>query len=274
MNDYGNRSATSILPSARHRAPYGTHSVEGCSVPNPSQIRPARRIADKLVLLRQHPLFRELPAPVIERLGAYMKTRKIARGTPIFAKGDPGSGLLGVLAGSVRISVASADGRDVVLNIIREGEIFGEIALLDGHPRTADAIAISDCELATIERREFLQFLRNQPDVILKFVEILCARLRRTSEQVQDVTFLNLPVRLAKALLRMTAGPSSARGRKLVITQRELSQIIGRSRESTNKQLRIWQKRGWIRLERGGVTVLAPDKLTAIAEDAMELDPS
>ena len=278
MNDYGNRSAASILAS--HRASAGTNSVEGCSggknsPPSPAQTRPARPIADKLLLLRQHPLFRELPPPVIEQLGAYMKTRKIPRGGSIFAKGDPGTSLLGVLAGSVRISVASADGRDIVLNIIHEGEIFGEIALLDGHPRTADAIAISDCELATIERREFLQFLRNQPDVILKFVEILCARLRRTSEQVQDVTFLNLPVRLAKALLRMIADdPSSAPGRKLAITQRELSQIIGRSRESANKQLRIWQKRGWIRLERGGVTVLAPDKLTELAEDALELDPS
>jgi CRP-like cAMP-binding protein len=227
-----------------------------------------------LVLLRQHPLFRELPAPIIERLGAYMKTRKVPRGTAIFAKGDPGTGLLGVLAGSVRISVASADGRDIVLTIIQKGEIFGEIALLDGHPRTADATAVSDCELATIERREFVQFLRNQPEVMLKFVEILCARLRRTSEQVQDVTFLNLPTRLAKALLRMIADDSSSQRRKVAITQREISQIIGRSRESTNKQLRVWQKRGWIRLERGGVTVLAPDKLTEIAEEGLELDPS
>jgi len=240
-----------------------------------AQIRPRQRVTDKLELLRQHPLFRELPAAVIERLGTYMKTRKVARGTAIFAKGDPGTGLLGVLTGSVRISVASADGRDVVLNIIQEGEIFGEIALLDGHPRTADATAISDCELATIERREFVQFLRNQPDVMLKFVEILCARLRRTSEQVQDVTFLNLPTRLAKALLRMIAdGKGTARARKVTITQREMSQIIGRSRESTNKQLRAWQKRGWIRLERGGVMVLAPDKLTEIAEEGLELDAS
>jgi CRP/FNR family cyclic AMP-dependent transcriptional regulator len=240
-----------------------------------TQIRPREGITDKLLLLRQHPLFRELPAPVIERLGAYMKMRKVPRGTGIFAKGDPGTGLLGVLAGSVKISVASADGRDVVLNVIQAGEIFGEIALLDGHPRTADATAVSDCELATIDRREFVQFLRNQPDVMLKFVEILCARLRRTSEQVQDVTFLNLATRLAKALLRMTAdGDASARGRKVTITQREMSQIIGRSRESTNKQLRAWQKRGWIRLERGGIAILARDKLTEIAEEGLELDPS
>ena len=83
---------------------------------------------------------------------------------------------MGVLAGSVKISVASADGRDVVLNIINEGEIFGEIALLDGHPRTADATAMSDCELIVIERRDFLEFLRSEPDVTLKFIEILCAR--------------------------------------------------------------------------------------------------
>ena len=182
---------------------------------------------------------------------------------------------MGVLAGSVKISVASADGRDVVLNIINEGEIFGEIALLDGHPRTADATAMSDCELIVIERRDFLEFLRSEPDVTLKFIEILCARLRRTSEQVQDVTFLNLPTRLAKALLRLTAEiESSAPKRKVAITQRELSQIIGRSRESTNKQLGAWAKQGWIRLERGGVSVLQSDKLAKVAADGSDFDRS
>ena len=145
-----------------------------------SDRRPAGGTSDKLALLRNHPLFRELPAPVIERLGSYMKRRTVARGAAIFAKGDPGTGLMGVLVGSVKISVASADGRDVVLNIIHEGEIFGEIALLDGHPRTADATAMSDCELIVIERRDFVEFLRSEPDVTLKFIEILCARLRRT----------------------------------------------------------------------------------------------
>ena len=163
------------------------------------------RAQDKLALLRNHPLFRELPSTVIDRLGSYMKRRSVARGSTIFAKGDPGDALMGVLAGTVKISVPSADGRDVVLNIINEGGIFGEIALLDGHPRTADAIAMSECQLMIIERRDFVQFLRSQPDVALKFIEILCARLRRTSEQVQDVTFLDLPTRLAKTLLRLTA---------------------------------------------------------------------
>lgn len=240
-------------------------------MPAPHQSSPKGRPPDRLALLRSHLLFRELPAPAIERLGSYMKTRKVSRGSTIFAKGDPGTGLMGVLAGSVKISVPSADGRDVVLNIIQAGDIFGEIALLDGHPRTADAIAMSDCELIVIERRDFIEYLRSQPDITLKFIEILCARLRRTSEQVQDLTFLNLPTRLAKVLLRLTAEiETSARGHKVTMTQRELSQIIGRSRESTNKQLRTWTKLGWIRLERGGITVLAPDKLAAIAEEDLD----
>src|ERR1700716_1406465 len=232
-------------------------------------------VPDKLALLRNHFLFRDLPVPVLEHLGSYMKTRKVAKGATIFSKGDAGTGLLGVLSGAVKVSIASAEGKDIVLNIFREGEIFGEIALLDGRPRTADAAAMSDCELIVIERRDFVPFLSSHPDVTIKFIEILCSRLRRTSEQVQDVTFLNLPTRLAKALLQLTSSEQGgAPGRKVAITQREISQMIGRSRESTNKQLRAWVKRGWVRLERGGVSVVAPDKLAAIAAEGSDFDPS
>jgi CRP-like cAMP-binding protein len=242
---------------------------------NPSTKHPSASAADKLALLRNHSLFGQLPPAVIEHLGSYIKRRTLPRGAAIFSKGDPGSGLMGVLAGSVKISVPSADGRDIVLNIIHEGEIFGEIALLDGHPRTADASAMTDCELMVIERRDFIPFLRGQPDLTMQIIETLCARLRRTSEQVQDVTFLNLPTQLAKALLRLVAeaeGPASTS--KVTITQREISQIIGRSRESTNKQLRVWVKQGWIRLERGAVTVLRRDKLAEVAAEGSELDSS
>src|SRR5215470_822150 len=235
-------------------------------MPSPGAKQQGERTRDKLSLLRSHPLFRDLPPAVIEHLGSYMKARRVARGAAIFAKGDPGTGLMGVLAGTVKVSVASADGKDIVLNVFREGDVFGEIALLDGRPRTADATAMADCELIVIERRDFVPFLSSQPDVMLKFIEILCSRLRRTSEQVQDITFLNLPARLAKTLLQLTdAGEGAPAKRKVVITQRELSQMIGRSRESTNKQLRVWAKRGWVRLERGGLTVMAPDKLTVAA---------
>ena len=172
-------------------------------------------------------------------------------------------------------SCKRADGRDIVLTIMHEGDIFGEIALLDGHPRTADATAMTDCELMVIERRDFIPFLRSQPDLAIQIIEILCSRLRRTTEQVQDVTFLNLPSRLAKTLLRLTADTESpGAAPKVAITQREISQIIGRSRESTNKQLRIWAKHGLIRLERGAVVVLHRDRLAKVAAQGSWTDPS
>src|SRR5229473_6805289 len=240
----------------------------------PSSKHSSAGAPDKLALLRNHSLFGQLPPKVIEHLGSYMKRRKLPRGSTIFEKDDPGSGLMGILSGSVKISVPSADGRDIVLNIMHEGEIFGEIALLDGHPRTADATAMTDCELMVIERRDFIPFLRSQPELAIEIIKTLCSRLRRTTDQVQDLTFLNLPTRLAKALLRLVDTEAPASTRKVTITQREISQIIGRSRESTNKQLRVWAKRGWIRLERGGVSVLAPDKLAAAAAEGPRLDSS
>jgi hypothetical protein len=127
---------------------------------------------------------------------------------------------------------------------------------------------MTDCELMVIERRDFIAYLRSQHDLTMQIIEILCSRLRQTSEQVQDVTFLDLPKRLAKALLRLIADTEGqASIRKATITQREISQIIGRSRESTNRQLRIWAAHGWIRLERGAITVLRREK---IAEAAAE----
>jgi len=157
---------------------------------------------------------------------------------------------LGVLAGTVKISVPSADGREIVLNIMREGDIFGAISALDSRPRGADATAMTDCELIVIERRDFIPFLHGQPDLCMHVIDLLCSRVRRRTEQIQDVTFLDLPTRLAKALLRLAADaqpPGSAP--KVVITQSEISQIIGRSREMTNKQLRAWASDGLIRLE-------------------------
>jgi CRP/FNR family cyclic AMP-dependent transcriptional regulator len=241
-------------------------------VPPPRDAKPLPRTVDKLAPLRNHPLFREFPPAVIEHLGTYMTRRSVRRGATIFAKGDAGTGLMAVLWGSVKISVPTTDGREAVLNIMNPGEIFGEIALLDGQPRTADAVAMNDCELMVIDRRDFIPFLRREPDVALKLIETLCARIRRTSEQVEDVMYLSLPARLAKTLLQLTgaAGPRGAQ-RDVRITQRELSSIIGMSRESTNKQLRIWEKRKLVRLERGGVTLLKPDALFKVAADELDV---
>ena len=231
--------------------------------------------ADRLAILRRHSLFGQLSPAAIERLGSYTKRRRLPHGTVIFAEGDPATGLVAVLAGAVKINVRSTDGREIVLNILHEGDIFGEIGLLDGHPRSADASTITDCELMEIERRDFIPFLRSQPDVAMQIIQILCSRLRRTTDQVQDLTFLNLPTRLAKALLRLSADAERLDSApKVAITQREISQMIGTSRESTNKQLRSWAKHGFIRLERGAVTVLRCDKLAEAAVQGLGVDHS
>ena len=221
---------------------------------------------DRQKLLRDHPLFSGLPAEIIERLSSYAVLKNVKRGATIFAKGDAGNSLFAVCDGTVKIASPSAAGKDAVFNLVQVGGIFGEIALLDGRPRTADAVAATNCQLMVIDRRDFLPLVRSQPELAVRIIDVLCARLRHTSEQVEDVIFLDLPARLAKTLLRLADNGGTPKDSKLTITQREIGQIIGMSRESTNKQLRLWQERKWIRLERGGISILQPSALATIAE--------
>jgi CRP/FNR family cyclic AMP-dependent transcriptional regulator len=221
--------------------------------------------AEKRNLLREHPLFAKLSPQQIERLGACLITKSVKRSTNIFSRGDPGSSLFAIRKGRVKIAVPSIEGHDAVFNLIGKGDIFGEIALLDGGPRTASAIALADCEFFVIERRDFLPLLREEPAIALVLIEILCARLRRTTEQVEYVVFHNLSSRLAKALLRMAEDGAGMRER-VDVTQRDLGSMIGMSRESTNKQLRSWERKKWVRLERGGVVILSAEALESIAD--------
>jgi CRP/FNR family transcriptional regulator, cyclic AMP receptor protein len=230
--------------------------------------------ADKRAILRDHYLFGKLTPRHVDRLSACIVTKSVKRGTNIFAKGDPGTSLCAVGSGTVQISVTTVDGKDAVFNMLGKGDIFGEIALLDGNPRTADATAETDCELFVIERRDFLPLMREEPDIALRIIEILCSKLRRTTEQAEEVMFLDLPSRLAKALLRLVAADTAGmQERKISITQRDLGSIIGMSRESTNKQLRIWEDKKWVRLERNAVVILATDRLATIAGDGHQCLP-
>ena len=216
---------------------------------------PAKAAIDKSAILRAHPLFGKLGPQVIERLTSYSNIKTFAAGTTIFERGDPGDCLFAVCAGTIRISNRSSDGRDAVFNLINAGGVFGEIALLDGRDRTADAQAVTDCDLMVINRRDFIPMVSGEPDLALKLIELLCERIRHTSEQVEDIMFLDLPARLAKTLLWLAANSKLAEGRKVSITQREIGQIIGMTRESTNKQLRTWEELNWIKLERGSIVV-------------------
>jgi CRP/FNR family transcriptional regulator, cyclic AMP receptor protein len=225
-----------------------------------------RSSVDHVALLSRHAVFGALTRPQLERLCSYAATRAVAAGTTLFAKGDPGDALYAVCAGTVKITVPSIDGREAMFNLLHAGEIFGEIALLDGQPRTADAVTMTDCELMVIERRDFMAFVHSEPKVALKLIELLCARLRWASEHFEEVVFLNLPTRLARTLLRLEeTDDAAAEQQKVAITQQQLSLMLGVTRESINKQLSAWGKRKWIRLERGGIVVLARDSLQALA---------
>jgi CRP-like cAMP-binding protein len=214
---------------------------------------------EKAGISSNHALFSELGSGTRDRLCAYAKTRNVKRGSTIFSKGDDGTSLFAVCSGTVQMIVPSIEGKVAVFNLVREGEFFGEVALLDGGARTADAVAFTDCRLLTIERPQFLSLLRNEPEFAIKLLEVLCARLRRTTEQVQDLMFLDLSRRLVKVLLRLSQTTSP--DRMIEISQTDLSHIVGMSREMINKQLQIWLKAGWIKLERRSITVLRPNEL-------------
>jgi len=231
--------------------------------------RGATRAVDKRAFLSGHPIFGALGPDLLNQLTAYAVPRTVKRGTTIIERGDTGTALFAVCAGTVKISTPSADGKGAVFNLVSEGAIFGEIAVLDGLPRTADAIALTDCELMVIERRDFVALIRERGEFAVKLIEVLCRRLRHTTAQLEDLMFLDLPGRLAKALLQAAGdgGPVS-RGKTIALTQRHLSEMIGVSRESTNKQLRVWEKQKLIELQRGGIVILAPQALEAIASTA------
>lgn len=231
------------------------------------EFRENRGTIDKRSVLRQHPLFAEVNSAAIDRILAYARSKTVEAGETIFARLDPGNALFAISSGTVKITNHSADGKDLVLNLLNAGEIFGEVAFLDGRSRTANAVALTRTELLVIDRRDFIPFLKDEPAVALRLIEVLCSRIRQTSEQVEDVLFLDLPKRLAKTLLQLSGHETSSRpGRKVALTQRELGEIIGMSRESTNKQLREWEQQNWVRLERGGITVLAADELSEIGQ--------
>ena len=225
---------------------------------------------DKRTLLRNHPFFEGLEERIIERLVPYAVTRKVKKGTAVFRKGEVGTTHYAVCSSMVRICTPSDKGNDAIFNLVIPGEIFGEIAFLDGGQRTADAVASEDSELMILERRDFIPLLTEYPEMAIRLLEILCGRLRRTSRQVEDIVFFDVQVRLAKALLHLYRHSSSGEpNANIRITQRDISQLIGASRESTNRELRNWQRRKWIKLQRAGLVILAPQALERlIPEDA------
>lgn len=196
------------------------------------------------------------------------RIRNVRAGERIFSIGAPGDYMAAVLTGTIRITVPSPNGRELLLAILEAGELFGEIALLDGKERTADATANTPSVLAILHRHEVLSFLERNPALWPRIVEILCDRIRHTDVQLAEVALLRLPARLARAILRIAStDPNSAADDKhfrIQLTQQDLANMVGATRESVNKCLSAWQRQGLVHIDGGQIAVADRSRLESL----------
>ncbi|MEM8947929.1 MAG: Crp/Fnr family transcriptional regulator [Pseudomonadota bacterium] len=223
---------------------------------------------DKRGLLANLDLFRKLRADELDRLVAFTRWSKPKARTVLFRKSDPGTSMMVVRQGRVKCSTHSEDGKELVLNMFGPGEVFGEIALLDGSPRTADAVTIDDCELLVLDRRDFIPFLLEHSDASVRMLEVLTHRLRRTTQLLEDVAFREGPSRLARRFVHLAefSGKEVEDGIfvDMALSQQQLGNMVGMTRESINKQLRQWRDEGLISWTRGYYTITDLEQLSRI----------
>jgi len=203
------------------------------------------------------PLFTGLPPEQLEALGASLQRRRIRAGDHVFRQNDAGTSLYIIESGSVKVQRESAEGKEVILAILAPGDFFGELALLDGEARSADAIAKEDCALLVLDREDFQKFIVNDPGAATRLLAALSRRLRRTDQLVQDAAFLDVPARLARTLLNLT----EAREATEALTQSELAAMVGATRESVNRWLQFYRRRGLVEYANGVVRVLQREEL-------------
>jgi CRP/FNR family transcriptional regulator, cyclic AMP receptor protein len=229
-----------------------------------------RVLAEDHRLLDNCVLFSNLNSDEHAAISAHARIRSYDAGETIFAIGSPGDQMMALLDGTIRISVPFSEGKELFLATIHPGEIFGELAVLDGKERSADAIAETACTLAILERSDVLSFFERNPSTLLKLVRVLAQRLRRTDQAFAEMACLQLPVRLAKTILRILnqeANSVSAKTFKIHISQRELANMVGSTRESVNKCFRNWQKRDRIvQISEGSIIITNRRAFERLAE--------
>jgi CRP/FNR family transcriptional regulator, cyclic AMP receptor protein len=220
--------------------------------------------------LMQVPLFARLSPSELDGLRVVVRPHRYAAGEIIFHEGDEGTALYIVEKGEVKIVRGSAEGKEVLLgSLLGPGDFFGELALFDGEPRSANAVAKEISDLLILERQDFRRFVAEHPQVALNLLQVLSRRLRRTDELLADAAFLDVRARLVKRLLDLTKtsvqpGPPGSVVIASRLTQSELADMVGTTRESINKALQYYIKKGWLRRERGRLTLL---DLTRLRED-------
>lgn len=218
--------------------------------------------------LQQTPLFSSLHDSQLKVISQAIVTRRYGAGEIIFREGDPGQVLYLVQSGQVRIFVNGLDGSETsVILFGRPGDIFGELAVIDGLPRSATAVAMDKTVLFTIGREQFRQHMRHMPQLALNFMRELTQRVRYNTRQVDSLASLPVPQRLARKLMELAQdyGQVQTNGVtiNMALTQGNLASLIGATRESTNKSLRDFREQQWIQVQQGHITILDPEALRA-----------
>ena len=209
-------------------------------------------------ILGRNFLFRDLPQEAIEKLASIATRRQCAQGEIVFSEGDSGDTLYGVVSGSVRVSTSNADGKQVFLNVMEYGDVFGEIAVLDNKPRTATAQTAEEAVLLVIRRPDFLQLLHDEPSVAIHLLRLFCQKLRWTTDIVHEAALLSMAGRVAKRLLTLaeTYGHSKDGDLELRMSQADLASFLGVTRQIVNQYLQEWREAGWIELGRSRIRVI------------------
>lgn len=215
-------------------------------------------------------LFGRLEGRELDDLLRFSRTQVLEKGEVLFRKGDPGLEVFVIRSGRLKAFTTSESGSEVLFSLMDPGEVCGELALLSGAPRSCTIVAIEPTEVLGLGRREFLPFLRAQPDVAAKLLATLAERLQRVSELVEDTVFLNLPARLAKKVLALCAAygePPDENGTRIRLrfSQQDLGDMVGTTRESINKQIRAWEGEGVLVMRRGTITVRDLGTLESLA---------
>ena len=217
-------------------------------------------------MVRKAPLFTALDDEAAASLLANMVSVKIAKGSVLFAEGDVGDHLYVVVEGKLKLGTSSSDGRENLLSILGPGEMFGELSLFDPGPRTSSATAVTDAKLLSLGQEKLLPWLEENPKVSLQLLARLAQRLRRTNEAVGDLVFSDVPGRVAKALIDLGErfGKKTDEGLYVLheLTQEELAQLVGASRETVNKALADFVGRNWLKLDGRAVLITDFERLS------------
>jgi CRP/FNR family cyclic AMP-dependent transcriptional regulator len=215
-------------------------------------------------------IFSALDAPDRERLASLLRPRSFKKNEIIFLKGDSGFGLYLIRSGKVKICAIDRRGVELIFTFLSRGDMLGEMAILDGKPRSATAIAVENTDTLYLDRGEFLEFLKASPQACIGIIEMLCQRMRRVSTQLEELSFLDVSSRLARSLMEMTKNTSpNALEREqsftCTISQEELAKIVGASRVMVNKVLNSFVDLGFVSIGRKRLTILNIHELNRIA---------